>query len=521
VFLIAGVNVATLLLMRASGQRPETAVRIALGASHGRLLRQTLTEALVIGLVSATCGLLVARALLAAALWFSPGNVPRLEEAALDIRVLLFCVAAALAWTATLGAIPAWSHRRLARAPGVEPAFRAASGTRGLLVFTVAEVSAAVVVAIGAGLLLRTFAHLQSIERGFNSNGLVAASLLLPASRQRDARSLLAFYDRLLEEVETLPGVIAATPTHVGPGSGTLGLSAPMRFEGQTPEEAKANPWATWEPILPAYFRTLGIPIVRGRDFTASDRRDDEPVAIVSEAVARHYWPGQDPLGKRLQFVDGSEWPWVRVVGVAADTRYRELAKPWMTVYFPADQFFYFQATSLVVRADSSPEAIGRAIQEKVRAIEPGAAVASVDTMDALLARELARPLAALTVSGAFAGMAILLAAVGVYGVMSYEVRQRRREIAVRAAIGATSADIFRAVARRSLIVGLAGAMMGLMVASAVTRTLSSLLYGIQPLDLGVFAAGAAVLVAVVLAAAYFPARRAARFDPLAALRAE
>jgi putative ABC transport system permease protein len=500
------------------------AIRVALGASPGRLLRQTLTEALVLALLSTTCGLLVARALLGAVLWLAPGDVPRIEHATLDIRVLTFCAVAALAWVLTLGTVPAWTYRRLGRAPGVEHAFKAVTGTKGLLVFTVAEISAAVVAAIGAGLLLRTFAHLQSIERGFNLKELVVASLLLPETRQRDSRSTLAFYDQLLPQVEALPGVIAATPTHFGPGSGTLGLSAPMLFEGQTREEARTNPWSTWEPVLPSYFRTLGIRILRGRAFTDGDRRDRAPVAVVSESVAQRYWPGQDPLGKRLQFAlstPARQWPWVTVVGVAADTRYRELTKSWMTVYFPADQFFFFQAASLVVRAASAPEALGPAILQRVHTIEPAATVASVEAMDTLLARERARPLTALTVSGFFALMAIVLAGVGVYGVMSYEVRQRRREIAVRSAIGATSPDIFRAVVRRSFIVGAAGAAIGLVVAISVTRTLASLLYGIQPIDLGVFVTGAGVLLAVVLAAAYFPARRAAGLDPVAALRAE
>jgi putative ABC transport system permease protein len=524
VFVIAGVNVAALLLMRASSRRSEMAVRVALGASFGRLLRHTLAEALVLALLGAMYALIVARALVAAVVWVAPGDVPRIGLATIDVRVMMFCGVASLAWVLLLGTVPVWSHRRLARAPGVERAFRGVSGTTGLLVFTAAEISAAVVVAIGAGLLLRTFGNLQSIERGFSSNNLVMASLLLPEARQREPRSMLAFYDQLLPRVLALPGVVSATPTHVGPGSGTFGLSAPMFFEGQTEAESQTNPWSTWEPVLPSYFATLGIPIVRGRAFTDSDRHDGAPVAIVSESVAERYWPGQDPTGKRLQFVystTAGEWPWVTVVGVAADTRYRELTKTWMTVYFPADQFFFFHPGSLVVRASSTAQALTPALREAVRAVEPGAAVASITAMNDLLERELARPLTAMTVSGVFALIAIVLAAVGVYGVMSYEVRQRQREIAVRSAIGATSAAIFAAVVRRSLVVGLAGAAIGLVLAGAVTRMLSSLFYGIQPLDAGVFLSGAGVLLVVVLAAGYFPARRAASVDPVVALRAE
>jgi putative ABC transport system permease protein len=464
---------------------------------------------------------LVARALLGAVLWLAPGDVPRIEHAVLDLRVLAFCVVAALAWVLTLGTVPVWAHRRIAHAAGVEHSFRGVRGTRGLLVLTSAETAAAVVVAIGAGLLVRTFGQLQAIERGFDSNNLLMVSLLLPEARQRDPRAMLAFYDQLLPQVEALRGVVSASPTHVGPGTGTLGLSAPMMFEGQTPEEARTNPWSTWEPVLPSYFRTLGIPIVRGRRFTDADRRDGAAVAIVSESVAQRYWPGQDPLGKQLQFVPTPEWPWVTVVGVAADTRYRELTKPWMTVYFPADQFFFFQATSLMVRAASAPDALVPAILQRVRTLEPGATIGSAALIDTLLAREVARPLTAMAVTAVFALMATVLAAVGVYGVMSYEVRRRHRELAVRSAVGATPGDIFRAVIRRSLVAGAAGAAAGLVIAASVTHTLRSLLFEVEPVDPGVFLAGAGVLLGVVLIAAYFPARRAAGTDPVAALRAE
>ena len=211
---------------------------------------------------------------------------------------LAFCVVAALAWVLTLGTLPVWAHRRITGAPGVEHSFRGIRRTKGLLVFTIAEIAAAVVVAIGAGLLVRTFTHLQAIDRGFNSNNLLVISLLLPEGRQRDARALLAFYDQLLPQVEALPDVLSASPIHMGPGTGTMGLSAPMLFEGQTPEEARTNPWSTWEPVIPSYFRTLGIPIVRGRSFTDADRRDGAPVAIVSEAVGATLLARPGPDGK-------------------------------------------------------------------------------------------------------------------------------------------------------------------------------------------------------------------------------
>jgi putative ABC transport system permease protein len=271
--------------------------------------------------------------------------------------------------------------------------------------------------------------------------------------------------------------------------------------------------------VLPSYFRTIGVPIVRGRAFSPADRSDGAPVAIVSESVAQRYWPGQDPLGKRLRFVATGDWPWVTVVGIAADTRYRELTKRWMTAYFPAPQFFYFQASSLAVRVTS--DAVVPAITQRIRAIEPGVAIDRVTPMTTLLSRELARPLTAFTVGGGFAVLAIMLAAIGVYGTISDSVRQRRRELAVRSAIGASPADMFRDVFMRSVVAAAVGLAIGVMAAAAGMRVLQSMLYEVRPLDPMVFAAATAALLCIVLFATFFPARLAARTDPVAALRSE
>ena len=521
VFITAGVNVAVLLLMRGASRRREIAVRVALGAGWGQLVRQSTIEACILGIGGAAGGAFFARVLLAAVQWLAPGDMPRIELASIDLRVLTFCATAALAWVLTLGTVPVWAQRRLTRATVPDLSLRSTSGTRGLVAFTAAQIAAGVIVAIGAGLLIRTFAHLQAIDRGFDSRQLTLVSMLLPESRQRDPRALLAMYSDLLPRIRALPGVSEVSPVHVGPGSGSFGLSAPMVFEGQSLQDAKKNPFSTWEPILPSYFRTLGVPIVNGRAFTDADRRGGAPVAIVSESVARRYWPGQDPLGKRVRFVDASDWPWVTVVGVAADTRYRELTKSWMTVYFPADQFFYFQAASLAIRGSSPPSALAANVQQLLRTIEPAATVDSARPMQALLDRELARPFTALTVIGVFALMAIVLAAVGVYGVTSNEVRLRRRELAVRSAIGASPRDIFGAVLQRGAIVGAIGAAAGVVVATMATQGLRSLLFDVQPLDPLVFASGAGTLVIVVVLATLLPARLAAATDPAVVLRAE
>lgn len=521
VFLIAWVNVAALLLMRASVRRRELAIRLALGASQARLARGTLAEGLLLGGMGVLCGVLLARLFLVIVLRIAPGEVPRIQQAAVDVGVLGFCVLASLAWVLVLGTAPIWSHRGIA-APRLEssaPGFRATRRASALRVFTVAEVASAVAVTIGAGLLVRSFLHLHAIDRGFESSNVVLVSMLLPEARYPDARARVGFYDQLLPRLMSIPGVVSAAPVHMEPGTGTVGLSAPMRFEGQTPEQADTNPWATWEPVLPSYFRTLGIPIVRGRGFTDADGPDSAPVAIVSEAVARRYWPGQEALGKRLQVA--SKFPWVTVVGVAADMRYRELTRPWLTVYFPGAQFFFFRPGELAVRTTSAPEAVVPAIRQTIRALEPQAAISSISTMETLLARELSRPRAALAVTAMFALLAVVLAGVGVYGVMSYEVGQRRHELAVRSALGASPARIFRGALRRSLAVGAAGAFIGLAVAMVAARWLGSLLYGVAPADPVSFAFGGAALLAMVLLASYLPARRAAAADPVTVLRSE
>jgi putative ABC transport system permease protein len=521
VFAIAGFNVAALLLMRASERRKELAVRLALGATRVRLARQTVTESLLLAAMGAAGGLVLAGGFLRIARGLGPADVPRIAEAALDVRVFAFCVASALAWVLAFGTAPVWSGGRSERLAFASSGLssRGRARTRALPMFTVAEIAAALVVAVGGGLLVRSFVRLQSIDRGFDSSRREMVRIELPKLRYPDARARLSFYEQLLPQVTAIPGVVSATSDQLGPGSGSVGLSASMLFEGQTPEEAKSNPWAAGEPVMPSYFQTLGIPIVRGRGFSRADSADGAPVAVVSEAVARRYWPGQDALGKRLRVA--SEFPWVTVVGVAADLRYRELTRDWLTIYFPASQFFYFDPAVLVVRTRVAPESVVPAIRQKIRAQDPQAVVVSAATMEAELAKELEHPRTAMMVTILFALVALGLSWLGVYGVVSYEVVERRRELAIRSALGATPRRIFEAVVFRSLTLGLAGIAVGCAAASLLTRSLRSLLFEVSPGDPAGFATGGGVLLAVVVVAALVPARRAAAADPAIALRSE
>ena len=520
VFVIAGVNVSALLLMRASARSREMAVRLALGASRARLTRQTITESLLIGTMGAVGGIIVAQASLALVQWLRPGDIPRIELAVIDARVLAFTLVASILWVVTFGTAPSWI-RRTREATGLASEFtlRGARGTTALRIFTVAEVAAAVVIAIAAGLLVRSLVQLQGIDRGYDSRNMAVFTVLLPGERYQTARERLGFYERVVPALMSIPGVFAASPVHLGPGTGATGLSAGMIFEGQTREEARRNPWATWEPVLPTYFQTLGIPIVSGRGFSDTDGPDGAKVVIISDAVAQRYFPGQNPIGKRVRFIQ--EMDWTTVVGVAADTRYRELTRSWMTVYFPAAQFFFFTASSLVVRTTASPDSLIPAIQQTIRTQEPQLAIESVASMDELAGRELSRPRIALTVASLYAFLAVMLAGIGVYGVLSYEVSQRRQELAVRSALGASPSLVFGTVVRRSLAMGAMGAAIGLALAAAATRSLRAVLYEVSPGDPVAFVVGALALVTIVVGASYVPARRAAGTDPARVLRAD
>ena len=520
VFLAAGGNVAALLVMRASAQTRDAAVRVALGASRLRLARQALAESAVLGAAGALLGVPLAQLCVVLARSVGGSQIPRLESATLNVSVLAFCAAAAFAWVITLGTIPLWYRRRVEAGHVTQHlANRSTRPSLTLRTMIVAQVTAAVIVTTAAGLLVRSFVHLRAIDRGFDVSRLAAVSLMIPEAQYASPAAREAFYARLLPTLTALPGVVNATTLHLGPGTGQTGLSAPMLFEGQDPGEAPRNPYGTWEPIMPTYFDTLGIPITQGRGFTDADDSNAPRVAIVSESVARRYWPGQNPIGRRLQFTP--QFPWTTVVGVAADSRYRELTRDWLTVYFPAKQFFFFSPSVIVVRTASEPAMLLSSLRQAIQAAAPEAAVHSVGTIEQLASAEIARQRTAVIIATAFAFMAIFVAAVGVYAVSSYEVTNRTRDLAVRAAIGASPAQILGGALRQSVVLGVGGAVIGLLVASLVTRFLAALLFEVMPLDAASFVAAGAGLLAIVVLASVVPARRAARVDPALLLRSE
>jgi predicted permease len=520
VFLAAGGNVAALLLMRAAAQSRDFAMRFALGASRFRVARQTIAEALMLGAAGALGGLVVAQSCLLIAKSVAITEIPRLETATIDTRVLAFSTLVTLAWVAIFGTTPLWRRRQFEAGHLTQHlATRTTRSTSMLRVMIVGQITAAVVIATAAGLLVRSLVQLTAIERGFDAGNMAVAKVFVPESIYPTPASREQLFSRLIPRLASIPGAINAAATHLGPGTGQTGLSARMLFEGQQPDQGRTNPYGTWEPIAPTYFDTLGIPITRGRAFTDADDGQAVPVAIVSESVAARYWPGQDPIGRRLQFTP--QFPWVTVVGVAADTRYRELTREWLTVYFPAKQFFFFSPGAVVVRTQGDPRPLFADISRTIRSVEPAAAVHSVDTMEQLLAQETARPRTAVAVATLFAIIAVFVAAVGVYGVFSYDVSTRSRELAVHAAVGATPRRLVGMTLRQGLVLGAIGAVTGLGLASLLTRYLTAVLFEVAPLDAWTFALAGFGMLAMVLLASLLPAGRAARVDPVGLLKAE
>ena len=519
VFLVAGANVAILLLMRAESRRVEMAVRSALGATRGQLLRQTVVEALVLGVAGVGGALLLGRGLLAFTNVIDPGQVPRIDEAVLGPEVLAFTVVAMTAWVLAFGTAPAW-QTRVRKLRGFL-AYRSAAPSRGagrrLQAMAAAQIAFAVVVLVSAGLLTRSLWQLQSIDRGLDSDGVVTTRILLPWQRYRTPDQFRAFHDRAVEAVERLPGVISAAPFHLPPGTATSGLSSPFQFEGQTPDEAATNEWANWDIATPRYFETMGIPIVSGRAFARTDTADAQRVAVVSESAAARYWPGEEPIGKRVRI--SPRFDWATVVGIAADLRYRELTNNWMTVYYPAAQSFHFDAGNLAIRTVRPPATLLPTVRETIQAIEPAVPIDTLAPMDELLGAELARPRLAVRLSVAFAVVTLVLITVGLFGTVSFDARQRRVEMAIRSALGASPHALRRLVAGRGLRMAAAGVVTGLVATALGARALGSVLFGVEPLDPLTLATVSGGLVLLAGLACWIPARRAASTDPSETLR--
>ena len=521
VLLIATANVANLILLRGESRRQELAVRAALGASGGRIAAQLLAESVVLTAIAGVAGLAVAWWTLRVLVANLPEGLPRVESISIDIAVVTAVVFGTGLAAAMAGLTPAWLLARGDVAAPLRTAGRgslASPGRRLRRTLVVLQVSLAVGIVAAAGLLVRTLVHLQSIQTGYAADELLFMEMSLP----RDTYGLRARHEQFLTrasgELAAVPGVAAATPINVAPLSG--GWDVP-RFaaDGQSAERAANNPSLSLESIFPNYFTTMQIGMARGRPFVDGDREGAQMVAIVSEDAAARVWPGEDAVGKRIKIGGAdSRGPWLTVVGVARSVRYRSLATPRPTLYLPAAQFLV-TAEMMVLRANVPFEQVAAAARARVAAIDPDVRVVRMIPFARLLDQPLARPRFQASLSSGFGITAFVLAAVGLYAVIAASVRQRSRELALRAAIGASAADLRRLVLGEALRLAGTGALGGLLFAAIAGRWVGGLLSGVSPFDAPTLAGAVALLIGAGLAAAYIPMRRAGRVDAAMLLR--
>lgn len=522
VLLIVCANVANLLLARGTGRRTEIAVRAALGASRGRIVRLLLTESLALaglgcaaGVVLALLGVRLLRAI-------DPGTLPRIEQIGLDAWGLAFAIAVSLITGIVFGLLPALAAARPDLTRALKAGGRGGSGGAGRLraALVVGEVALCFVLLIGAGLLLRSFARLVSVDPGFRTEGAVTASLSLPPARFESEADVLAFDESLETRLEAFPGVRAVgitslLPLAAGVGSDTY-MAVPGRHELGTETQFNAEIRAASR----GFFEALEIPLLRGRAFTTADRAGAPPVVIVNRPFVEAIFPDEDPVGRRL-LIDIGEPLDAEIIGVVGGVREFALGEPPpMTAYFPLAMAPVWNQR-VVIRTSDDPARIVAALPELVAGIDPLQPVGSVATYESLVDRSVARPRFQTLVLGLFAGVALTLAVVGVYGVLSYLVARRSREVGIRIALGASRARVVGLVVRRGLWLTGAGIAIGTLVALVLTRFLDSLLYGVSPTDMWTFAAVAGLLGLTSLVASYLPARRAAGVDPTTTLRQE
>jgi len=526
--LIATANVANLLLARAASREREIAVRGALGAGRSRIVAQLVTESLVLAAVAGVAGLGVAawgtRALLAVA----PEGIPRLDEVGMSVPVFAFALGVAMLCGVAFGLAPAL---RASRSPLVEMLKEGRSRTataphrRLQRVLVVAEIALAMVLSVGAGLMIRSLTALGAVNRGFEPDHLLTFEIALPGAQYQGPRKVAAFYDGLVDRLEALPGVRSAAVTISLPPH-LLRATDNFMVEGQVLPPGQSAPLGPLVLVGDAYFRTLEVPLVRGRFFDRRDTLDSMPAVIINETLARHYFAGVDPIGRRLKDGGperpvGANNPWMTVVGVVGDLKYSGLdTVPDPTFYLPFRQTAWSRQ-HVVVRAAGDPLALGPAARSAVAGIDKDIPVFNMTTMDELITASVAAPKFRTVLVTTFAIVGLLLAAIGIYGVMAYAVSERTHELGIRIALGADRRDVVRLVIGEALLQAAAGVAAGLAGAFATTRLIQSLLFGVTTTDTGTFAAISALLVVTALVASYFPARRAMRVDPMIALRYE
>lgn len=526
VLLIACANVANLLLSRLAAREREVAVRTALGAGRGRLIRQFLTESMLLSVVGGLLGVLLAWRGTPLLLALFGNRIPRAQEIGVDGTVLAFTILLSLGTGLLFGLLPALHASRSDLQSSLRDGAKGSGDRRGrrtrsVLVF--AEVAIAIVLLVGAGLLVRSLLELQNVQPGFRADHALSVQIQLPESSYPEEPKQAAFFRDLLPRLAAIPGVQNAAAGYPLPFTGSNYMLA-FAAEGQAPAKTLSDtPAANMGFVSPDYFATLAIPIRDGRVFDDHDSLESEKVIVVNRSLADQIWPGVSPVGKRVTFgvPVNAESEWMRVVGVVADVRHGELNdQPGLQAYLPLLQSPSTEA-ALVVRTAGSPGAMTSAVAAAVREVDPALPVANPKTLDQLLADSVAAPRANAVLLALLAGLALVLAAFGVYGVLSYSVAQRTREIGLRMALGAAAGDVLRQLLREGLSTVLAGIATGLVGAFFLARTLRSLLYGVTESDPVTFIGVPLVLLVVAMLATWIPARRATRVEPVVALRYE
>jgi putative ABC transport system permease protein len=524
VLLIACANVANLMLARGANRQKEIALRSALGATRARIIRQLLTESLLLAVVGGALGLLLAGWGSRVLVGLSAGSLPGTADIGIDKWTFGFTMLVSLAAGVVSGIAPALQFTKTEMSETLKQGTGRTGGssvkqrTRKALV--ICEVALSLILLIGAGLMIRSFWKLQQIDPGFDTANTLTMSVRLPYVRYPEPHQQLAYFDRVLEQIKSQPGVVSVGATTKIPLAGG-GSKQPFTVEGRPAAAVAEQPLAQTRYVTPDYFKAMGIPLKQGRFFDEQDREGGAQVVIISESMARQLWPGQDPLGKRLTASFHSKLGPREVVGVVGDVKSTVVdTAAAATMYLP-----YKQATMpwmvFVVRTSSDPARFIPAVTKAIYSVDREQAVTDVRTMEQVLEESLSGRRFNMTLLITFAALALVLAAVGVYGVMNYTVTLRRRELGIRMALGASTADVLRLVLGQGLALTLIGVIAGVAAAYGLTRLMASLLYGVTATDLLTFVSVPAVLIAVGLLASYLPARRAARVDPMIALRSE
>jgi putative ABC transport system permease protein len=524
VLLIACANAANLMLARATNRRRELAVRLALGAQRSRLIRQLLTESLLISLLGGVLGLAMAVGGVEALVSLLPAGFPRAHDIHVNAPVFLFTFLVSAAVGILFGLIPAFQASRTDPRQGLHEGGRTSTGSgqqsRLRNVLVISEVSLACVLLIGAGLMLRSFLNLLHLNPGFQESHVLTASISLPEAEYKGDAKVSGFYDELIRNIAAIPGVEYAGAGSDVPWSG-YDENAGFNIEGkQAPPHEEFH--ARYHVATQDYFRALGVTLVSGRFFTQSDKAGARRVILINQALAKKYWPNEDPLGKRITFEDKpKEKDWMTVVGVVGDVKDKPSSPSAEPAFWWPDLQVPFGSLLLVVRADSDQQSLPDEVRSEVHRLNPALAAANFRWMDQIVDRSVATPRFAFVLVGLFAGLAIVLAAIGTYGVIAYSVSQRTPEFGLRMALGAQRLDVMRLVLAQAAWLVLTGTALGVVLALIFARVLKSLIYEVSPVDPLTFTSVALIVILVAILACFIPARKATKADPMIALRAE